>query len=97
MEDEHLDTIPETESDELIKSSVEDLVQIPSESEDSSEGILAPLSPVIDTLLTFSSENEDKVFNHGVLDSKEKSPSSPSPSQSGLERRSQAVSSKNPC
>ncbi|GJW26485.1 hypothetical protein Tco_0040296 [Tanacetum coccineum] len=37
MEDEHLDTIPETESDELIKSSVEDLVQIPSESEDSFE------------------------------------------------------------
>ncbi|GJT75685.1 hypothetical protein Tco_1042410 [Tanacetum coccineum] len=29
MEDKHLDTIPETESDELIKSSVEDLVQIP--------------------------------------------------------------------
>ncbi|GKA33012.1 hypothetical protein Tco_0719379 [Tanacetum coccineum] len=43
-----------------------------------STGILAPLSPVIDTLLTFSSENEDKVFNHGVLTSKEKSPSSPS-------------------
>ncbi|GKC87895.1 hypothetical protein Tco_1148544 [Tanacetum coccineum] len=43
-----------------------------------STGILAPLSPVIDTLLTFSSENEDKVFNHGVLASKEKSPSSPS-------------------
>ncbi|GJR37318.1 hypothetical protein Tco_1213002 [Tanacetum coccineum] len=40
--------------------------------------ILAPLPPVIDTLLTFSSENEDKVFNHGVLASKEKSPSSPS-------------------
>ncbi|GJZ70394.1 hypothetical protein Tco_0633944 [Tanacetum coccineum] len=33
MEDEHLDTISATESDELIKSSVEDLVQIPSESE----------------------------------------------------------------
>ncbi|GKA59860.1 hypothetical protein Tco_0759173 [Tanacetum coccineum] len=33
MEDEHLDTIPATESDELIKSSVENLVQIPSESE----------------------------------------------------------------
>ncbi|GJV91340.1 hypothetical protein Tco_1539153 [Tanacetum coccineum] len=33
MGDEHLDTIPETESDEFIKSSVEDLVQIPSESE----------------------------------------------------------------
>nr|GEX87301.1 hypothetical protein [Tanacetum cinerariifolium] len=31
--DEHLDTIPATESDEVIKSSVEDLVPIPSESE----------------------------------------------------------------
>ncbi|GKA40327.1 hypothetical protein Tco_0732920 [Tanacetum coccineum] len=33
MGDEHLDTIRETESDEVIKSSVEDLVPIPSESE----------------------------------------------------------------
>nr|GFB87513.1 hypothetical protein [Tanacetum cinerariifolium] len=33
MGDEHLDTILATESDELIKSSVEDLVPIPSESE----------------------------------------------------------------
>ncbi|GJT84083.1 hypothetical protein Tco_1058425 [Tanacetum coccineum] len=33
MGDEHLSTIPETESDEVIKSSVEDLVPIPSESE----------------------------------------------------------------
>nr|GFD43800.1 hypothetical protein [Tanacetum cinerariifolium] len=32
MGDEHLDTIPETESDELIKSSVKNLVPIPSES-----------------------------------------------------------------
>nr|GEW19661.1 hypothetical protein [Tanacetum cinerariifolium] len=31
--DEHLDTIPETESDEVVKSSVEDLVPILSESE----------------------------------------------------------------
>nr|GEW57947.1 hypothetical protein [Tanacetum cinerariifolium] len=31
MGDEHLDTIPATESDKVIKSSVEDLVQIPSE------------------------------------------------------------------
>nr|GFC45122.1 hypothetical protein [Tanacetum cinerariifolium] len=37
MENEHLDTIPETESDELIKSSVENLVPIPSESEDFSD------------------------------------------------------------
>ncbi|GJY25919.1 hypothetical protein Tco_0400645 [Tanacetum coccineum] len=34
MGDEHLSTIPKTESDELIKSSVENLVPIPSESED---------------------------------------------------------------
>ncbi|GJS51677.1 hypothetical protein Tco_0625039 [Tanacetum coccineum] len=33
MENEHLDTIPATESEELKKSSVENLVQIPSESE----------------------------------------------------------------
>ncbi|GKE30855.1 hypothetical protein Tco_1446239, partial [Tanacetum coccineum] len=37
---------------------------------------LATLSPVIDTLLPFSSKNKDKVYNHGVLASKEKSPSS---------------------
>ncbi|GKB43077.1 hypothetical protein Tco_0888019 [Tanacetum coccineum] len=36
--------------------------------------ILATLSPAINTLLPFSSENEDKVFNHGVLAYKEKSP-----------------------
>ncbi|GJU18735.1 hypothetical protein Tco_1146701 [Tanacetum coccineum] len=44
--------------------------------------ILATLSPVINTLLQFSSENEDKVFNHGVLAYKEKSP--PSSSHRGL-------------
>ncbi|GJU80285.1 hypothetical protein Tco_1282650 [Tanacetum coccineum] len=38
MGDEHLSTIPEKESDEVIKSSVEDLVPIPSESEDTFEG-----------------------------------------------------------
>ncbi|GJW39263.1 hypothetical protein Tco_0065108 [Tanacetum coccineum] len=37
MEDKHLDTIPATESDELIKPSVEDLVHIPSESDGISE------------------------------------------------------------
>ncbi|GKC65810.1 hypothetical protein Tco_1098408 [Tanacetum coccineum] len=44
--------------------------------------ILATLFPVINTLLQFSSENEDKVFNHGVLAYKEKSP--PSSSHRGL-------------
>ncbi|GKE58274.1 hypothetical protein Tco_1497459, partial [Tanacetum coccineum] len=37
MEDKHLNTIPETESEELIKSSVEDLVHTPSESDGISE------------------------------------------------------------
>ncbi|GJV77387.1 hypothetical protein Tco_1508971 [Tanacetum coccineum] len=37
MGDEDLSTIPEKESDEFIKSSVEDFVPIPSESEDTSE------------------------------------------------------------
>ncbi|GJW14277.1 hypothetical protein Tco_0018410 [Tanacetum coccineum] len=36
MGDKHLHTIPEKESDEFIKSSVEDLVPIPSKSEDTS-------------------------------------------------------------
>ncbi|GJR80182.1 hypothetical protein Tco_0150967 [Tanacetum coccineum] len=39
MGDEHLNTIPETESDKLIKSSVENLVPIPSESKGISEDI----------------------------------------------------------
>ncbi|GKF91109.1 hypothetical protein Tco_0274810, partial [Tanacetum coccineum] len=58
MEDEHLDTIPETESDEFIKSSVEDLVQIPSESEDSSESE-CDLPPYDD-----SSKNHDLTFSN---------------------------------
>ncbi|GKB73425.1 hypothetical protein Tco_0934837 [Tanacetum coccineum] len=37
MVDKHLDTIPETKSDEFIKSSVENLIQNPSESEDECE------------------------------------------------------------
>ncbi|GJT18770.1 hypothetical protein Tco_0877476 [Tanacetum coccineum] len=149
------ENIKETESDEFIKSSVENLVQNPSESEDEfrksfhvdypdfgdiqplmwwktsplmcliffppphhllwnfdfipshndlgsdldvsspsgdrnkiydlgicieveSTRFLATLSLVIDTLLPFSSKNEDKVFNHGVLALKEKSPPSSS-------------------
>ncbi|GJZ93909.1 hypothetical protein Tco_0666112 [Tanacetum coccineum] len=40
--------------------------------------LLATHSPVIDTLLLFSSKNKDKVFNHGVLASKEKYPPSSS-------------------
>ncbi|GJS11795.1 hypothetical protein Tco_0368591 [Tanacetum coccineum] len=36
-----------------------------------SKRFLATLSPMIDSLLPFSSENKDKVFNHGVLALKE--------------------------
>ncbi|GJW36102.1 hypothetical protein Tco_0059022 [Tanacetum coccineum] len=39
---------------------------------------LSTLSPMIDTLLPFSSKNENKVFNHGVPALKEKSPPSSS-------------------
>ncbi|GJS08823.1 hypothetical protein Tco_0365619 [Tanacetum coccineum] len=57
MGDEHLNTIPETESDEVIKSSVENLVPIPSEfegiSDDTSDsdleefaGELAHIAPI---------------------------------------------------
>ncbi|GJT59255.1 hypothetical protein Tco_1002788 [Tanacetum coccineum] len=123
MEDEHLDTILETESDEKNKSSVKDLNLTPSDHRidpilkkllliekyfDSSspqfDSLLEELSgiltakvvddiskhyvlmpsilptyptrcPVIDTLLPFSSKNENKVFNSGILASnKEKSP-----------------------
>ncbi|GJR98777.1 hypothetical protein Tco_0270951 [Tanacetum coccineum] len=62
MEDEHLDTIPETESDELIKSSVEDLVQIPSESEDSFEGE-CDLPPYDDSF-----KNHDLTFSNPLFD-----------------------------
>nr|GFB25212.1 hypothetical protein [Tanacetum cinerariifolium] len=45
MGDEHLDTISETESDEFIMSSVENLVQNPSESEDEHEYIPKEIYP----------------------------------------------------
>ncbi|GJV77530.1 zinc finger, CCHC-type containing protein [Tanacetum coccineum] len=52
--DEHLSTIPETESDELIKSSVENHVPIPSESEDFSDIESECDMPVCDDFTTFS-------------------------------------------
>nr|GEX16995.1 hypothetical protein [Tanacetum cinerariifolium] len=66
---EHLDTIPETKSGEFIKSSVEDLVPSPSESEDESECDV----PACDDFTTFSnllfdadddfSSSVDKLFS----------------------------------
>nr|GEZ82588.1 hypothetical protein [Tanacetum cinerariifolium] len=52
MGDEHLDTIPETESDEFIKSNVENLVPNPSESEDLSDSECDV--PTCDDFTTFS-------------------------------------------
>ncbi|GJS92253.1 hypothetical protein Tco_0774889 [Tanacetum coccineum] len=54
MGDEHLSTILETESDKLIKSSVENLVPIPSESEDFSDNESECDVPVCDDFTTFS-------------------------------------------
>nr|GFC63305.1 hypothetical protein [Tanacetum cinerariifolium] len=71
MGDEHLDTIPATESDEFIKSSVENLISIPSES----EGILEHMcdvpfhdnSPPLDVskvqIKDFSESNEEFSLN----------------------------------
>nr|GEX28170.1 hypothetical protein [Tanacetum cinerariifolium] len=52
MGDEHLDTISKTESDEFIKSSVENLVPSPSESKDLSDGEYD--LPLWDDFTTFS-------------------------------------------
>ncbi|GJU00720.1 hypothetical protein Tco_1111058 [Tanacetum coccineum] len=78
MGDKHLDTIPETESDEVIKSSVENLVPIPSESEDFSDNESECDVPVCDesspTFTTFSNPlfdsnddfttRDDESFSH---------------------------------
>nr|GEU31764.1 hypothetical protein [Tanacetum cinerariifolium] len=62
MEDEHLDTILETKSNEEYESSVEDLNLTSKESEDLSEGLSEDLSdiesecdvPICDDFMTFS-------------------------------------------
>ncbi|GKA90921.1 hypothetical protein Tco_0812791 [Tanacetum coccineum] len=54
MGDENLSTIPEKKSDEFIKFSVEDLVPIPSESEDTSDNDSECDLPFCDNPVTFS-------------------------------------------
>ncbi|GJY33894.1 hypothetical protein Tco_0418363 [Tanacetum coccineum] len=54
MRDENLSTIPKKESDEFIKSSVEDLVPILSESEDTSDNDSERDLPFCDNSVTFS-------------------------------------------
>ncbi|GJZ28812.1 hypothetical protein Tco_0573459 [Tanacetum coccineum] len=63
MGDEHLDTIPEKESDELIKSSVENLVPIPSESEDFSDNETSPFNLEYDSLEEVNEDQEEKKFD----------------------------------
>ncbi|GKC34858.1 hypothetical protein Tco_1047242 [Tanacetum coccineum] len=68
MEDEHLSTIPEKESDEFIKFSVEDLVPIPSESEDTSESD-SDLPSCDDFSLINFYEEKSMTFSNPLLDS----------------------------
>ncbi|GJR37758.1 hypothetical protein Tco_1213442 [Tanacetum coccineum] len=63
MGDENLSTISKKESDKFIKSNVEDLVQIPSESEDTSDSDEVCDLPFCDNFVTFSNpffnDNDD--------------------------------------
>ncbi|GJU04353.1 hypothetical protein Tco_1114691 [Tanacetum coccineum] len=65
MEDEHLDTIPVTESANTIKSSVEDLVPTPSESTDLSDGESEWDVPINDD----SPESHFSTFDNPLFDS----------------------------
>ncbi|GJS94686.1 hypothetical protein Tco_0801654 [Tanacetum coccineum] len=68
IEDEHLDTIPETESDEENKSSVEDLNLTPSESEDLSDIESECDVPVCDDFTTFSNHLFDSYNDSAYSD-----------------------------
>nr|GEY31420.1 hypothetical protein [Tanacetum cinerariifolium] len=79
--DEHLDTIPSTELDEVIKSSVENLIPIPSESEGLPEHMCdvpsddnsPPLDDFSESTEEFSSPN-DNSFSIDNIDHVESSP-----------------------
>nr|GFA12584.1 hypothetical protein [Tanacetum cinerariifolium] len=91
MRDEHLDTILATESDEFIKSGVEDLIPIPSESEGIPEHVCdvpshdnsPPLDVLKDQIEDFSKSNEefssidDDSFSIDDIDYVEASPPDP--------------------
>nr|GEZ18817.1 hypothetical protein [Tanacetum cinerariifolium] len=80
MGDEHLDTIPATKSDEVINSSVEDLVLIPSESESIPDTMCDVhlinnptllkakdhLEIVINSNDDYSSSDEDSLYNENI-------------------------------
>ncbi|GKA55477.1 hypothetical protein Tco_0754426 [Tanacetum coccineum] len=82
MEDEHLDTIPKTESDKVIKSSVESLIPIPSESDDffdiesecdvpvcdySSPSFMTFSNPLFDSNDDFNFSDDESLFDKDVL------------------------------
>nr|GEV16716.1 hypothetical protein [Tanacetum cinerariifolium] len=83
MRDENLSTIPKKESDKVIKSSVEDLVPIPSESEDTSDkecdfpfydNSVTFSNPLFDANDDFTSSNEGipeeyvKIYSNPLFD-----------------------------
>ncbi|GKD50388.1 hypothetical protein Tco_1279364 [Tanacetum coccineum] len=76
MKDEHLDTIPAMKLDEVIKSSVENLVQIPSEFEGISDGMCdVPLCNNPTPLEAFKEHSEIVVdFNDDSTSSDDDSP-----------------------
>ncbi|GKC59399.1 hypothetical protein Tco_1086997 [Tanacetum coccineum] len=76
MEDEHLDTIPVTESDKVIKSSVENLVSILSKSEGISDGVCdMPLCNNPTPLEAFKKHSEIVIdFNDDSTSSDDDSP-----------------------
>ncbi|GKE65209.1 hypothetical protein Tco_1519370 [Tanacetum coccineum] len=67
MKDENLDTIPEIDSDEEIKSSVENLNLTPSESEDLSDYVSECDLPFCDNSPDFN--NDSKIFSNHLFDS----------------------------
>ncbi|GJT25445.1 hypothetical protein Tco_0895382 [Tanacetum coccineum] len=70
MGNEELSTIPEKESDEVIKSSVEDLVPIPSESEDTSKSDSDCDLPSCDDFSPINvSEEKSVTFSNPLFDS----------------------------
>ncbi|GKB23405.1 hypothetical protein Tco_0862806 [Tanacetum coccineum] len=74
MGDENLSTIPEKESDEFIKSSVEDLVPIPRESEDTSDSdkecdlpfSMTFSNPLFDANDDFTSSDDESLLEEDV-------------------------------
>ncbi|GJZ76066.1 hypothetical protein Tco_0640531, partial [Tanacetum coccineum] len=79
MGDEHLSTIPEKESDEVIKSSDEDLVPIPSESEHTSDNdsecdlpfcvnYVTFSNPLFDANNDFTSSDDESLLEGDVLE-----------------------------